>query len=230
MHMAQRDPRDEDFRAQMISPGGVPQQVEDPLDDVFGSDSGSPVFESEDHSEARETHPSDIRRLQAEHVTAGYREGITAAKTKSIQVGFDEGFSLGATIGLKAGQVLGFLEGITGALQAEHSDESQEARRCLEEARKELAAESIYDEKYWAPDGTWKYDLQSVTPENDIIFDHVAAAHPLISKWNGIIVQQLNRWSVDMQILSQDDETPTSTAPDKKEVRVEQQPREMLEW
>lgn len=230
MHMAQHDPLDEDLRIQVISSGETLRQIEDPLDDVFGSDSGSPIFESDHHSEARESHPSDIHRLQAEHATAGYRDGITAAKNKSIQAGFDEGFSLGAALGLKAGQVLGFLEGISNALRTEKGDDFREAQKCLEDARKELSTESIYDEKYWAPDGTWKYELQTATPESDIIFEDVANAHPLIAKWEDILAGKIGRWAVDLQILDQADENPAAVAPEKKEVKVEQQPREMLDW
>ncbi|KAG5999876.1 hypothetical protein E4U21_006167, partial [Claviceps maximensis] len=73
------------------------------LDDVFGSAPASP-----DQTDVRDhSHPSDIPRLQTEHATAGYREGITAAKESSIQPGFDEGFSLGAALGSHAGRLLG---------------------------------------------------------------------------------------------------------------------------
>ncbi|KAH6647049.1 essential protein Yae1 [Truncatella angustata] len=229
MHMASRDPQDEDFRIQMISATETPHQGNDSLDDVFGSDPGSPAFESEDH-EVRESHPSDVRRLQTEHATAGYREGITAAKAKSIQAGFDEGFSLGGTIGLKAGQVLGFLEGITSALRAENGDEYRQAQQLLEDARKELSIDMIYDQEYWAPDGTWKFEIQSATQESDIIFEDVASAHPLISKWDSIIMEQLRRWGIDLHVLEQTEDTSTVAVLEKKELKVDQQPREKLDW
>ncbi|KAI4602195.1 Essential protein Yae1, N terminal [Pestalotiopsis sp. 9143b] len=240
MHMAQQhDLEDEDLRIQIISAGEVPRPVvnneEDFLDDVFGSDAGSVVFDPEHGAEARESHPSDIRRLQAEHTTTGYRDGITAAKAKSIQAGFDEGFGLGATIGLKAGQVLGFLEGITSALRAADDggvsgDSYREAQRLLEASRKELSTDSIYDEKYWLPDGTWRFELPSATAEGDIVFEDIASAHPLICKWNNIIEEQLGKWSVDVQVLQHADEIVGAIAPEKKEIKLEQQARVQLDW
>ncbi|ETS78498.1 hypothetical protein PFICI_10560 [Pestalotiopsis fici W106-1] len=241
MHMAQQnDPQDEDLRIQIMSAGEPPRPAvieEDFLDDVFGSDAGSAVFDGSEHgAEARESHPSDTRRLQAEHTTAGYRDGITAAKAKSIQAGFDEGFGLGANIGLKAGQVLGFLEGITSALRAADRDDGgggddyREAQRHLEEARKELSTDSIYDEKYWLPDGTWRFELPSATAEGDVVFEDIAGAHPLVRKWNDVVKEQLSKWSVDVQILQHADEIGAAPAPEKKEIKLEQQARVQLDW
>ncbi|KAK6069689.1 hypothetical protein SCUP515_08870 [Seiridium cupressi] len=230
MHMAPHDSRDEDLRIQLVSAGETPRPLNDPLDDVFGSDSGSPIFESDDRTEARESHPSDIRRLQTEHSTAGYRDGITAAKAKSIQAGFDEGFSLGATIGLKGGQMLGLLEGITGALRVENGNALPQAQKLLDAARKELSTEKIYDQEYWVPDGTWKWELTSATPEGDIVFEDVASAHPLIAKWNGIINDQISKWAINLRVLEQTNETSSAALPEKKEIKVEQQARVQLDW
>ncbi|KAF3002256.1 Essential protein Yae1, N terminal [Neopestalotiopsis sp. 37M] len=243
MHMAQQnDLQDEDLRIQIISARETPRPVvieEDFLDDVFGSDAGSAVFDGSEHgAEARESHPSDIRRLQAEHTTTGYRDGITAAKAISIQAGFDEGFGLGANIGLKAGQVLGFLEGITSALRAADrgdddggaEDVYRESLRLLEEARKELSTESIYDEQYWLPDGTWRFELPSATAEGDIVFEDIASAHPLVRKWNDVVEEQLSKWSVDVQILQYADAIGAASAPEKKEIKLEQQARVQLDW
>lgn len=228
--MPPHDPRDEDLRLQMIAHTESPGHLNNALDDVFGSDDESPNVDPDRYAEVRDSHPSDVRRLQTEHVTAGYREGITAAKAKSIQAGFDEGFGLGATIGLKAGQMLGLLEGIASALRAENVDTAYQAQCLLEDARKELSTEMIYDEKYWAPDGTWKYEIGSVAAESDIIFEDVASAHPLISKWDHAIDEQIKKWGIDMLILNQLDETTVAVVSEKKEVKVEQQPREKLDW
>jgi hypothetical protein len=229
MHMAQHDPRDEDLMIHVVTAGNVPLPVQDPLDDVFGSDGGSPVFGSE-HAEVQEAHPSDVRRLQTEHTTAGYREGISVAKAKSIQAGFDEGFSLGATIGLKAGQVLGLLEGVAGALRAGNSEDYSKAQQLLEDARKDLSTGEIYGEKYWAPDGTWKFELQHAASKVDVIFEDVANAHPLISKWNILINEQMRNWGIDLLILQQTHETSSAMVTEKKEIKIEQQVREQLEW
>jgi hypothetical protein len=233
MHMAPQDGRDEDLMMQMVSSAEPAPQAEDPLDDVFGSDPGSPVFESEPDTDtgAWDTLPSDVRRLQTEHITAGYRDGITVAKGQSIQAGFDEGFSLGAEIGLKAGQVLGFLEGIIGALRSGNEEDHRQAQQLLADARKELSTDEIYDQKFWAPDGTWKFTLQSQVPESDVVFADVAAAHPLIAKWCGILDAQISKRDIRREVLMHMAETPAAAVAEKKEVKVEQQqPRERLEW
>lgn len=59
---------------------------------------------------------SDIPRLSQSHQTAGYRDGIAAAKARTAQHGFDEGYPLGAHIGARAGQLLGVLEGLAAAV------------------------------------------------------------------------------------------------------------------
>lgn len=232
MHMAPKETRDEDLMIQIVSSTEPTQQAEDPLDDVFGSDTGSPVFESEPDPDqgARESHPSDVRRLQAEHATAGYRDGITEAKSKSIQAGFDEGFSLGAAIGLKAGQVLGYLEGLAGALRSANEEDYHQVQQLLVDARKELSTDMIYDEQYWNPDGTWKYPLQAHIPEGDVVFTDVASAHPLISKWCDIMDAQISKWGILREVLMRMAETPAAAVPEKKELKVEQQPREKLDW
>ena len=188
-------------------------QREDPLDDVFGSGPPSPELGDqtrEDRVRASDSHPSDIQRLQAEHSTAGYRDGITAAKAQSIQAGFDEGFSLGATIGLKAGQLLGILEGIAGALRDGGGERAADAEKLLASARSDLNTKAIYAEEYWAPDGTWKYDVQSRAEkeEGDILFSHVADAHPLIQKWSATVEAEVQRWGIDRNALEGVEEAP----------------------
>ena len=56
--------------------------------------------------------------MRSTHSTAGYREGLAAAKTAALQAGFDEGFALGAVIGGKVGELAGVLEGVCRALGA----------------------------------------------------------------------------------------------------------------
>src|SRR6187431_1331366 len=128
--LLRREPDMDDNMLDSLS--GVPEQAVRPsqspppsdlLDDVWGDE-----LASEDHERVltpygAHAHPSDMHRLQREHSTAGYREGITVAKAQSIQEGFDEGFGLGATVGARAGQLLGLLEGVANALHlAEYKD------------------------------------------------------------------------------------------------------------
>ncbi|ORY67375.1 uncharacterized protein BCR38DRAFT_322108, partial [Pseudomassariella vexata] len=203
MHLLPRELHDEDIFIQMVSTPQPAAHAGDPLDDVFGSDSGSPVFAAHRGLESRESHPSDVRRLETEHATAGYREGITAAKATSIQAGFDEGFSLGATIGLKAGQLLGYLEGIAGALRAAGGEDFQHASLQLQNARRELSTDMIFTEQYWNSDGTWKYEIEGLDNGSggDIVFEDVASGHPVISKWAEVVKREEDRWVLNGEVL-----------------------------
>ncbi|KAK8071041.1 hypothetical protein PG997_011244 [Apiospora hydei] len=237
MHVLRRESHSEDL---FTAVGSTPEMAyaEDPLDDVFGSDS-EPHHDEVAGAEARETHPSDMRRLQTEHSTAGYREGITAAKAQSIQVGFDEGFSLGATIGLKAGQLLGYLEGIAGALRASSNGSGGDpnhspASALYAKAQTELAAEAIFGEQFWNPDGTWNYEIApGATGEqhsDSIMFEDVANAHPAITKWTKVVGDLLDQHNIDRAVLDLAEGTPQNSGPVRKEIKVDQQSREVLDW
>ncbi|KAL4805563.1 hypothetical protein BDV18DRAFT_141276 [Aspergillus unguis] len=84
----------------------------DSLDDIFGS--------SPPHSEPSEqtqpsnvaVEPSELPSLRRQHVTAGYRDGISASKADHVQHGFDAGFPVGAQLGMRAGTIIGILEGV----------------------------------------------------------------------------------------------------------------------
>ncbi|KAL7894486.1 hypothetical protein HDV63DRAFT_216696 [Trichoderma sp. SZMC 28014] len=192
------------------------------LDDVFGSEfeSESILASGDGNAAAVVTsldrpgsprHPSDMRRLETEHATAGYREGISTAKERTVQAGFDEGFSLGATIGLAAGQLLGMLEGIDDALKGSSQDGQDTASatatsELLTEARQELSVLKIFSSDYWAPDGNWSYDVE---PHGDgdgdeILFPDVAKAHPLIKKWTAIVDEQARLCKIDRSVLDGD--------------------------
>ncbi|EEH04287.1 conserved hypothetical protein [Histoplasma capsulatum G186AR] len=87
------------------------------LDDIF---SASPPFQnSPDNSVVQpyrlDGEPSDLPFLRRQHVTAGYRDGISVAKGEHVQRGFDAGFPVGAELGLRIGTVLGVLEGLVKA-------------------------------------------------------------------------------------------------------------------
>ncbi|KAJ5772259.1 hypothetical protein N7520_002788 [Penicillium odoratum] len=91
------------------------------LDDIFGS---SPPAETRDHRPAgptkastTTTEPSDLPSLRRQHVTAGYRDGVSVSKGERVQDGFDGGFPVGAQLGMRAGTILGILEGISRGLE-----------------------------------------------------------------------------------------------------------------
>ena len=186
------------------------RQQTDLFDDVFGG--GDDTF---DHASSRpaaldamahartatdaNAHPSDMNRLQQEHSTAGYRDGLTAGKNASLQAGFDEGYSLGAALGLVVGELLGLVEGLLG-FQVEGDSPGAEEGALLARARHELAMQSIYAPMYFAPDGTWLYDVATSnesdeSDKSETVFD-VARAHPLVRSWRETVDKELTRRGV----------------------------------
>lgn len=91
----------------------------DILDDIFGSSPPpSSSIERDSAPDAEATapaaaaEPSDLPSLRRQHVTTGYRDGISLSKGEHVQDGFDAGFPVGAQLGMRAGTVLGILEGV----------------------------------------------------------------------------------------------------------------------
>lgn len=172
----------------------------DALDDVWGESApSSPSVLPSHHTPSH--HPSDIPRLQQEHATAGYRDGITAAKAASAQAGFDEGFGLGAVIGARAGRVLGLIEGLAGAVPSDDG-----LRKLLEDAKRELGVVSIFGPEYWDGEGVWRYEVApaggGAKAEEEIVFADVAGAHPLVRKWEGVLGVEAKRWGIDLEVLT----------------------------
>lgn len=259
MLLRQAEPADADT---FIAMGSSPEaqqgtaHVVDPLDDVFGSDDdddGEAVFETELHHTGRRitdtrelsssssgtrNHPSDMHRLQQEHTTAGYRDGITVAKAQSVQAGFDEGFSLGAVIGMKAGYLLGVLEGIAGALRGkqpgggEAAAAAAHADQLLRDARRELAMLSMFGDDYWNADGTWKYEVKE--EEAEVVFSDVAEAHPLVRKWTAVVETEMGRWGIErgLSLLQRpaEEETHRPTVKAKGVSQTQAEPRDALNW
>ena len=241
MHLRPAEPHIDDFYIQMASAHDIaPAAVyEDPLDDIFGSDSEAPPFGSGSREQvhADQNLPPDTRRLQVTHSTTGYREGITEGKAQSIQAGFDEGYGLGANIGLKAGHILGLLEGITAALgqhsagDADHPNEHARVNQLLVSARVELKTESIFDEACWTPDGSWKYDVESSRHDGEILFEDVAEAPPLITKWTRTAHEEMQRWDLHLELPAlKSEEQPSEGDATPKTVKLEQQSRQVLDW
>ncbi|KAL4918612.1 hypothetical protein BDW62DRAFT_63939 [Aspergillus aurantiobrunneus] len=82
------------------------------LDDIFGSSPPRPE-QSIPHPHSHLTvEPSELPSLRRQHVTAGYRDGISASKADHVQHGFDAGFPVGAQLGMRAGTILGIIEGV----------------------------------------------------------------------------------------------------------------------
>ncbi|KAL1859145.1 Essential protein Yae1, N terminal [Paecilomyces lecythidis] len=117
------------------------------LDDIFGS---SPPIESHAYStraqnnatESTAAEPSDLPSLRRQHVTAGYRDGVSAAKGQFVQDGFDAGFPVGAQFGMRAGTVLGILEGVLRGLETRASSSGPVKKPARSSAGKETCEET----------------------------------------------------------------------------------------
>lgn len=176
--------------AYLSSGGGNlrPDVVNDVLDDIFGG---------QDLEDAETSHPSDMRRLETEHATAGYREGINIGKQATLQKGFDEGYTMGAAIGLQAGQILGVLEGIVEALKGHNNETLAKAEKLLADARGDLGVERLFSSDYWKSNGEPSYEV-----DHDLLQSRDGGlAHPLIRKWSGILEEQVHQWKIDKSIL-----------------------------
>ncbi|OQE29803.1 hypothetical protein PENSTE_c002G00886 [Penicillium steckii] len=99
-------------------------EIDNSLDDIFGSSppEGIQVHPSVPNTQSQsQTHlstdPSDLPALRRQHVTAGYRDGVSNSKGEHVQEGFDAGFPVGAQLGMRAGTILGILEGIARGLE-----------------------------------------------------------------------------------------------------------------
>lgn len=90
--------------------------MDNSLDDIFGSspphETAHPIALPSNPSPSNPAEPSELPSLRRQHVTAGYRDGISASKGEHVQAGFDAGFPVGAQLGMRAGTVLGILEGV----------------------------------------------------------------------------------------------------------------------
>ncbi|KAJ5377542.1 uncharacterized protein N7496_004951 [Penicillium cataractarum] len=157
--------------------------VDNSLDDIFGSSPPPETREvpSDLRDESTSTaEPSDLPSLRRQHVTAGYRDGVSTSKGEHVQRGFDAGFPVGAQLGMRAGTILGILEGITrgledrsvsgvvkkpvarGASGPSATDESRSAETA--ESRRRLREEVL---KIYL-DATKALDVQSVFAGSDV--------------------------------------------------------------
>ena len=99
-------------------------EIDNSLDDIFGSSppEGIQAHHSGQHTQSQSqdhlsTDPSDLPALRRQHVTAGYRDGVSNSKGEHVQEGFDAGFPVGAQLGMRAGTILGILEGLARGLE-----------------------------------------------------------------------------------------------------------------
>lgn len=224
MHFQAMDPTADEGEAHVS--GQHQTFVNDALDDVF--DSEPTTYTSRTRHSHHPPHPSDMHRLETEHTTAGYREGLTAAKESSVQTGFDEGYSLGATIGIAAGQLIGILEAITEALVG--TERSDDPAAVLADARTDLTIARIFSPEYWTRHGIWAFPVEGEGGK-DVLFTDVAGAHPLIRKWTAVVDQHVARWNIDRSVFDHEN-VPRLEAQAEEPVRTSstQQTRKPLDW
>ena len=185
-----------------------PETLNDTFDDVFGG---------HDDESAETSHPSDMRRLETEHATAGYREGINVGKQATLQQGFDDGYTMGAAIGLQAGQVLGVLEGIVEALDGRGPETLTKAESLLADARTDLGVERLFSSDYWKSSGEPSYGV-----DRDVLQTKDGAlAHPLVRKWTDVLEEQLRAWKIDRSILDH-----VNPEPQPQQERASEEPHE----
>ncbi|KAK4241533.1 hypothetical protein C8A03DRAFT_30255 [Achaetomium macrosporum] len=213
------------------------QNENDTLSDIWeDAEILATMTTSSHHYQPQPHQVSDIPRLSQVHSTAGYRDGITLAKSRTAQQGFDEGYGLGATIGQRAGQLLGVLEGLAAAVglhslslsshqQSRQGQGREEARRIeglLADARRELNVRGVFGSQFWAEDGNWRYEVGTGATAEVPVFADVAEAHPLLRKWSGIVRAEAARYGVDWEILKDE----VGEARREEEDEDEQQERE----
>ncbi|KAI0172366.1 hypothetical protein GGR52DRAFT_401474 [Hypoxylon sp. FL1284] len=125
----------------------------------------------------------DAKKLQSQHTTEGYRDGISHGKTDRIQAGFDDGYELGAELGLSAGRILGLLEGLVDSFNDVGLSTNGRIDELLSAATRELGEGSIFARDYWHEDGSWKYPVDEPVSKHGSLSENVANSHPAITKW-----------------------------------------------
>ncbi len=81
---------------------------------------------------------------------------------------------MGAKLGLKAGWVLGVLGGLYGALRGGKGGKKLEVERVgklLQDAKRELGVEGVFEEGLWGGDGVWRFEVVSKGSTASTILD-----------------------------------------------------------
>ncbi|KAL9050759.1 MAG: hypothetical protein Q9162_006438 [Coniocarpon cinnabarinum] len=95
--------------------------------------------------------PSELPSLRRQHITLGYRAGLSDRKDdpKRAQEGFDTGFPIGAEVGIRVGFVIGCLrelarrDGKSAEASAEDAQTESDLQVLLEQAEDELKLEKL---------------------------------------------------------------------------------------
>lgn len=111
-------------------------------DDIWASDENQDPSQDATTPRVNNDMLSDLPTVKRQHMTDGYREGLSIGKAKVMQQGFDAGYPIGVAIAMRVGKVLGCIEGVLAAKDL--SDESRVVvRKLLDRARQELAITAL---------------------------------------------------------------------------------------
>lgn len=121
------------------------ETVSDSSDDVFDTSDDHDEGVANNNSNSRRNMLSDLPAVQRQHMTNGYREGLTDSKAKSMQGGFDQGYPIGHELGLKVGQVLGVLEGFLASFGKDATKLPEELVQLYRKAKSELTVSQLLD-------------------------------------------------------------------------------------
>ena len=108
-----------------------------PNDDIWASDDEHDIA-APTETRSNETLLSELPTVKRQHMTDGYREGLSIGKAIVMQNGFDAGYPIGMAIALRVGKILGCIEGVLASKDLDE-DAKVSARRLLEKAKQELA-------------------------------------------------------------------------------------------
>lgn len=111
-------------------------------DDIWASDHENDSTASNQAQAQSENLLSDLPTVKRQHMTDGYREGLSVGKAKVMQKGFDDGYPLGVMIALRAGKILGCMEGVLAAKDIPNEQKTA-VRKLYEQAKSELAINSL---------------------------------------------------------------------------------------
>ncbi len=182
--------------AMAATPPSTPPSPSSPVQAANTNNNLSDIFSDSPPSTPTQSGiPSDVPRLRSTHTTAGYRAGISSAKTRSLQPGFDEGYSLGAVIGLRVGYLLGALEGLWCAYDTGCEGKGR-LKSLLKTGREELKIEKIFGKEYWDKDGVWTYEVTSEGGE--ATFQEVAEQHPIVRTWDQKVKEEIEKAGIKL--------------------------------
>jgi len=106
------------------------------------------------------------------------------------------------------------IEGVRGKRDGKRGDEIDERREedfrrirmLVDKAREELKTESVFETEYWGGDGIWKFEVEREDEEGqEVTFENVVNAHPLIRKWETIVEEETSVLGVDLEIAEKED-------------------------